>query len=118
MLEEIEQALARHAGEASARFMRAVFALHDPGIAQQLMRDAGFAGIETTIATVPLRLPPAAQFRWQYVESTPLVGVLADLGGREQRALEAEVTERCAPFATDDGGSRADVDLLVVIGRP
>lgn len=117
MMEEIEQALVRHAGAASARFVQAVFALHDPDAAHELMRTAGFDVVEATVASIPLRLPPPAQFLWQYVESTPLVGVMADLGERERRALEVEVVERCVPFVTDDGGSRADVDLLTVTGR-
>src|SRR5690606_33168393 len=118
MMAAIEHALAHHAGATSARFVQAVFALHSPGPALQLMRDAGFTGIETTIVSVPLRLPPPAQFFWHYVESTPLVGIVGELGAPARRALEDEVVERCAPFATDaGGGARVDVDLLVVVGR-
>lgn len=87
----LEEALRRHISPESARFVGAVFSLADASELVQLIGAAGFDRIEVTTATRTLRLPPPADFLWQYIASTPLGVVVgaADAAARER--LEREV---------------------------
>lgn len=98
----IDQALTHRIGPGASMFVHAVFSLHDADEARRLMEAAGFVDVGVESTSVPLRLAPPADFFWQYVHSTPLAAVAADLDEAERAALEAEVVERCAPFVDGD----------------
>jgi hypothetical protein len=97
-------------------FVHAVFALHDADEAKDLMDTAGFSRVGVESTSVPLRVAPPADFFWQYVHSTPLAAVVAELDEPERAALEAEVVERCAPFVDGDA-SVMEPGLLIVTGH-
>jgi hypothetical protein len=97
-------------------FVDAVFSLSDAGEARTLMEEAGFASIEVEATTTSLRLPPPADFFWQYVQSTPLAAVAAELEERARAELEAEVVERCAPYVDGDA-TVMEVGLLTTTGH-
>jgi SAM-dependent methyltransferase len=99
----LEEALARRLGSDEAGFVRAVFSLHDPGEIGDLVRDAGFEAVSARSSVKTLRLPPAEDFLWQYVHSTPLAGAAARLDDERRIALEREVVAGWQPF-TEDGG--------------
>jgi hypothetical protein len=63
---------------------------------------AGFEDIGLDRTAVPLRISPPAEFFWQYVRSTPLAAVVAELDPEGRAALEREVVERCQPFVDGD----------------
>lgn len=113
----IDAALTNQVGPGASIFVHAVFALHDADQAAELMRVAGFEQVEIETTTVSLRLPPPAEFFWQYVSSTPLGGALAGLDGAGRAALEADVVERCAPYVDGDA-SVMEAGLLMAAGRP
>lgn len=102
IFQAIDRALVSHVGPGASMFVHAVFSFHDPAEAAALMRDAGFGGVDVQTSTVPLHVDPPADFFWQYVHSTPLAAVVAELGETERAALEAEVVERCAPYVDRD----------------
>ncbi|MBN2622567.1 MAG: methyltransferase domain-containing protein [Acidimicrobiales bacterium] len=102
LFQAIDEALTNHIGPGASMFVHAVFALHDPDEARRLMETAGFDRVRVETTTVPLRVAPPADFFWQYVQSTPLSAVAAELDEAERAALEAEVVERCAPFVDGD----------------
>lgn len=112
----IEQALTAHVGPGAPMFVHAVFSLSDAGEARTLMEEAGFASIEVEATTTSLRLPPPADFFWQYVQSTPLAAVAAELEERARAELEAEVVERCAPYVDGDA-TVMEVGLLTTTGH-
>lgn len=99
----LADALSRHAGEGAGRFVRAVFSLGDVDRVERLFRDAGFRDVAARIETKTLRLPPANEFVWQYVHSTPLSGLVAELDAERVRAIERDVVEGWRPWSDDDG---------------
>ena len=83
--------------------VQTVFSLHKADELRQLARDAGFEHVTVMRTTKPLKLPPASDFMWQYIHSTPLVNVV-EKGTDEQRfALERDVRERWQEFSSGDG---------------
>ncbi len=115
LFQAIDEALTNHVGPGASMFVHAVFSLHDADEARKLMEVAGFDRVAVETTSVPLRVPPPADFFWQYVQSTPLGAATADLDELERAALEAEVVERCAPFV-DGGASVLEPGLLITTG--
>lgn len=108
----LEQALARHLGPEAAAFVRVVFSLHDPAELRNLIESAGFDDVVARSTATNLPLPPAADFLWQYVYSTPLAGLAGQLDDDRRAALEEEVVAGWEPFV-DNGGIRLDVGVTV-----
>lgn len=101
LLEAFGDALAAHAGEEAAGFVRAVFSLSEPDRIEGLLREAGFREVDVREERKEIRLPPAGAFLWQYAHSTPLAGLLAGLGEDGRRALEEEIVARWRPWSED-----------------
>ncbi len=100
-LEAMAEALARHVSPESASFVRAVFSLHDADEIRSLATDAGLDEVEVRSELVPLRLPPPADFLWQYVHSTPMAAVVAQVDEERLEALERDFTDRCEDFVQE-----------------
>lgn len=100
-LEAMADALAAHVSPDSAGFVHAVFSLHDADEIRSLAEEAGFEDVEVLSEPVTLRLPAPADFLWQYVHSTPMAAVLAEVDEERRRALERDFTERCRDFVED-----------------
>lgn len=88
-------ALARHVGPQAAGFVHVVFSLHDPGEIRASMTEAGFQDVRVEAATANLALP--ADFMWQYIQSTPLAGVIGQVGDEQRDALERDVGAEWRP---------------------
>jgi SAM-dependent methyltransferase len=87
----------------AAGFVRAVFALNDPIELERLMERAGFGEIAVRPQVNRLALPAPAEFLWQYVQSTPLGGILASADPEVLAALERAVVAGWAPWVQGDG---------------
>jgi ubiquinone/menaquinone biosynthesis C-methylase UbiE len=116
LFEAIDAALSDHVGPQASCFVHAVFSVHDPDEARQLLTAAGFDDVEVETGTIPLQVDPPADFFWQYVQSTPLAAVAAGLDETARTALERDVVERCRPFV-DGGATVMEPGVLVVTGR-
>ena len=112
----IDQALITHVGPGASMFVHTVFSVHEPAEVLDLLRGADLEDVEVDKDTISFRLPPAADFFWRYVNSTPLLAILAELDEPARAALEREVVERCQPFVVD-GGLTMDVGVLVASAR-
>ena len=116
LMAAISDLLAEHIGPEASMFVQAVFSLHDPEELRSLLEAAGFDNVETDTPSVSLRVPPPADFFWQYVNSTPLAGIAIDIDDDRRAALERDVIERCQPFL--DGDSLVmEPRLLVATAR-
>lgn len=105
LFETLATAMGHHISPQASGFVRAVFALHDESELQGLLRSAGFQEVGTHAETRELTLPPARDFLWQYVGSTPLAGIVADSTEEARAALEREVLAGWADFEEADGMS-------------
>jgi ubiquinone/menaquinone biosynthesis C-methylase UbiE len=98
----IAEVLADRIGPESSMFVHTVFSVHDADQLGSMVQTAGFDDVEVTTGPVSLRLPPPADFFWQYVHSTPLAGIAIGTDEDTRAALERDVVERCQPFVDGD----------------
>jgi ubiquinone/menaquinone biosynthesis C-methylase UbiE len=115
LFDTFDEALSRHAGDEAAGLLRTVFSLHDPDRLRELFGEAGFADVAVKVETKTLHLPPAREFLWQYVHSTPLVGPVGALEEGRKEALEDDVAERWRRW-TRNGGTTYDQEMIVATG--
>ena len=104
--------LERHGQQRAAEFVRQVFSLGDAEL-EELLDRAGFADISITASEKALRLPAPHDFLWQYVTSTPLGAVFAELGDTERRDIARDVVSEWGSFV--QRGSLV-IDLRLVLG--
>lgn len=95
------EALARHIGAETARFVNHVFALHDTAEIQHLINGARFRDVSVRADTKTLRLPPPEEFLWQYAHSTPLAGAVAQVNDERRGSLERDVVAEWQEFVKD-----------------
>jgi ubiquinone/menaquinone biosynthesis C-methylase UbiE len=112
----LAEAMGHHIAPETAGFVHQVFSLHDAAELEDKIEGAGFARVEVNRDRVPLDLPPAAEFLWQYVTSTPLAASVAGATSADRAALESDVVARWEPYR-GQGGLRLDLDLTIAVGR-
>lgn len=105
-----------HLGPEASRFIETVFSSHDPAELHNMLGDAGFIDADVDLGPISLRVAPPADFVWQYVNSTPLAALSADLDEAERFAFEQAVSQRCEPF-TDRGCLVMEPQALVATAR-
>lgn len=116
LMATVADVLADHIGPEASRFVQAVFSVHDPDQLGAMLEAGGFDDVEVETGSVPLRLPPPADFFWQYVHSTPLAGIAGATDDDTRAALERDVIERCQPFLDGDA-LVTDPRLLLATAR-
>ncbi|MGH9008444.1 MAG: methyltransferase domain-containing protein [Acidimicrobiia bacterium] len=102
LMTAIDDALIEHIGPEASVFVQAVFSVHDPDQLRFMLDAAGFDDVEIDTGSVLLRVPPPADFFWQFVLSTPLAGIATEIDDDTRAALERDVVERCEPFLDGD----------------
>jgi SAM-dependent methyltransferase len=93
--------LERHGQQSAAEFVRQVFSLGDVQL-EELLNGAGFVDVSVTATDRVLRLPAPDDFLWQYVTSTPLGALFAELDDTEQRDFARDVVAEWHPFVQRD----------------
>lgn len=111
----MHDAIARHIDPGTAAFVHLVFSLGDPAALERLLEHSGFDGVTVHAATKELHLPPAADFLWQYIQSTPLAPSIMGADENRRMALERDVVDGWQPWA-DGGGMTYHQDMLVASG--
>ncbi|MFW6027578.1 MAG: class I SAM-dependent methyltransferase, partial [bacterium] len=101
--EVLAEVLARRIKPEAAGFAHAVFSLNDADEIRGLLSDAGFRDAEVHASEGTLQLPAPQDFLWQYVYSTPLANVMAELSEGDRRALEGDIRTRWQEFTSGDG---------------
>jgi len=112
----IDEAVSRHV-PAAAGFVRLIFSLNDPVEIERLFRDATFGDVSVNTGTTELHLPRPEEFLWQYVNATPLAGLLANVHPDTLGALERDVVERWQPWVTGNGRMAYQQGMIVVTAR-
>ncbi len=99
MAEELEYSISPEA----KGFVYRVFCLNETDKIRQLLLDAGFHTPDLRADYKVLSLPAPEEFLWQYIQSTPLAGVLADADRPAKESLEQRVVKQWEKFV--NGGS-------------
>jgi ubiquinone/menaquinone biosynthesis C-methylase UbiE len=97
----LDGAFERHL-PAGAGFVRAVFSLNDTAEVERLFRGAGFDDFSVRREALELVLPSAQEFLWQYVQSTPLAGLVEQADSDTLAALERDVVDGWRPWVRGD----------------
>jgi SAM-dependent methyltransferase len=108
----LTEQLERHGQQSAAEFVRQVFSVGDAQL-EELLGRAGFADISITTSEKLLRLPAPLDFLWQYVTSTPLGAVFADLDDTQRRDFARDVVEKWRSFVRR---GLLVLDLRLVLG--
>jgi ubiquinone/menaquinone biosynthesis C-methylase UbiE len=98
----LADAMERHISSQAAGFVTQVFSLHDATEIRELLSEAGFRDIAVDAHNKMLTLPPPKEFLWEYVHSTPLVGLVAEVDEEVLATLGGEVIEKWQDFEEDD----------------
>jgi ubiquinone/menaquinone biosynthesis C-methylase UbiE len=115
-LREMEGALARHVGPDAAAFVGAVFSLHDPDTLRELATAGGFGEVSIDTSTMFLKLPRPEEFLWQYIFSTPLAAVVAQVDNDTRAALQDDYSKRCHAMVRD-GALNIEVGITTLTAR-
>ncbi len=97
----MEEALKSHIGAEAAGFVNQVFSLNDSEEIQNLMSGAGFRDVTVRSEMKSLQLPAPEEFLWQYVNSTPLAGAIANVDRERCALLEREFAAKAREFVKD-----------------
>lgn len=116
MFTVLAEAMDRHIGPVAAGFIYQVFSLHDTTEIRRLLTDAGFSEVDVQESTKMLRLPAPKEFLWQYVQSTPLAGVVAKEDAASRAALEHDVVVEWHDLE-EDGALMYPQRIVVASGR-
>lgn len=108
---DFAETLKQYISPEAAGFVTQVFSLHDTDEIQQLMGKAGFSEITIEANMKTLRLPLPKEFMWQYIQSTPLAGIVLNADENARTALEREVVQKWQRFC--DGDSMAYQQRIV-----
>ncbi len=95
------EGLARHLSPEAASFTDLVFSMHDADELAELMRSTGFRDVDVQVTGKTLRVPPPAEFLWQYIHSTPMAEAAVRADADKCDALEREVCPQWREFVTD-----------------
>jgi hypothetical protein len=112
----MHDAIERHADAGIASFVRLVFSLNDPAELDRLLAGAGFTDVIVRAVKKELRLPPAGDFLWQYIQCTPIGASIMALDERRRAALHREVVEGWRRW-TDGSGMTCEQGILIASGR-
>lgn len=93
--------LKRYISPKAKEFVDQVFVLNDIGEIRELIHGPGFRNVNIQTYNKILPLPVPEDFFWQYVQSTPLSGILAEADEGAKALLEKEVVDQWQEFLDD-----------------
>lgn len=108
----LDDAIARHIDPGVAGFVQAVFSVNE-GLLAELLREARFRNVAVRVAKSTIPLPPAQEFMWHYIHSTPLSQFVSRADAAQIAALERDVISGWAPWSLQSGGLAYEQELSV-----
>jgi ubiquinone/menaquinone biosynthesis C-methylase UbiE len=103
--EVMQDAMEKNISPDAAAFVRAVFSLDDSRELEQLLQQADFSEVRVLATQKEFRLPPAGDFLWQYIHSTPLSAAVMAMDEHRRDALHRDVVEGWRPWSNENGMS-------------
>ncbi|MGH3936790.1 MAG: methyltransferase domain-containing protein [Pseudonocardiaceae bacterium] len=116
VFEIMADALAQHIKPELGGFVRGICSLQDPSQLDGLLRGAGFRDVTVETTTKTLRLPPPAEFLWQYIHATPMAAAVAEADDDHREKLERDVVAQWQDHV-DQGSLILDLPILTATAR-
>lgn len=113
----LEKAIVEHINPDLGGFVRAVFSMHDPDALAALLVDAGLRDVSAGVAKVALRLPPPAEFVWQYINLTPLAPFVARAPEAAKSAMERQAVAAWQPYLVAGGTAEVEQPMALASAR-
>lgn len=99
--EIMAKSMERNISPEAGGFVSQVFCLNDTGEIRRLISNAGFRDPVVESENKMLSLPAPKEFLWQYIQSTPLAGFLAEADESSKTSLEEEVIGQWQQFVNN-----------------
>lgn len=115
--EVMHDGIERHVGAEAASFVRLVFSLNDPNELERLLHHAEFGDVNVQSVSTELRLPPAGEFLWQYIQCTPIGAPIMAMDEGRRAALHHDVVEGWQRWS-EERGMKYQQGILVAGVRP
>ncbi|KUH99838.1 hypothetical protein AU190_10090 [Mycolicibacterium acapulense] len=115
MFEIMVDALGRHINPDLPGFLQAVFSVSENEL-HQLLEGAHFQDVTVKTMTKTLRLPLPAEFLWQYLQVTPIAGVVLGADDGRRQELEDDVVAQWQDFV-DHGDLVVDLPVAIATAR-
>jgi SAM-dependent methyltransferase len=116
LFEAMERAIVDHISPDLGGFVGAVFSLHDPDAIAALLREGGLRDASATISTTTLRLPPPAEFLWQYIGLTPMATFILKAPEVAKAAMEKQFVDSVQAHIVD-GETVVEQPMVIATAR-
>jgi SAM-dependent methyltransferase len=116
LFEAMERAIVDHISPDLGGFVGAVFSLHDPDAIAALLREGGLRDVSATISTSTLRLPPPAEFLWQYISLTPMATLIHQAPEEARAAMEKQFVDSAQAHVVD-GETVVEQPMVIATAR-
>jgi SAM-dependent methyltransferase len=116
LFEAMERAIVDHISPDLGGFVGAVFSLHDPDAIAALLREGGLRNASATISTTTLRLPPPAEFLWQYIGLTPMATFILKAPEGAKAAMEKQFVDSVQAHIVD-GETVVEQPMVIATAR-
>ena len=111
----LAESLTQHVGPQAGNFVNRVFSIHDLAEIEVLLQSARFSDVSVHATKHDLKLPPAREFLWQYIHSTPIVQSISQVRPDARNEFENAVLTDWKEFESD-GVLRHNLRLVVASG--
>lgn len=115
LFEIMVDALGRHINPDLPGFLRTVFSLSETEL-RALLDGAHFQDVTVKTTMKTLRLPPPAEFLWQYLQVTPIAGLVLGADDGRRKNFEDEVVAQWQDFV-DGGVLVTDLPIVTATAR-
>ncbi|HEX9834881.1 MAG TPA: methyltransferase domain-containing protein [Mycobacterium sp.] len=116
LFEVMERAIVEQISADLGGFVSSVFSMHDPEDVTAQLREGGLHDVSATVLTTTLRLPPPAQFLWQYINLTPMAALIGQAPDRAKEAMERQFVDGTRPDVVD-GVTVVEQPMVIATGR-
>ncbi len=101
LFEAMEHAIVENLGPDLGAFVTAVFSMPDPASLGEVLAAAGFENVSSMEYSATLNLPGPAEFLWNYINLTPMGGLVADAPEEAKDATERQFVSACAQWLVE-----------------
>ena len=116
LYEVMERAIVEQISAELGGFVSSVFSMHDPEAVAAQLREGGLHDVSATVSTTTFRLPPPAQFLWQYINLTPMAALVRQAPEQAKAAMERQFVDGAQPHVVD-GVTIVEQPMVIATGR-